>query len=238
MGERKFATEADLCAAFIAWQQKRFPDLQCYAECDGWDILVVYPDGRQLGIQAKLRLNADVILQAAPEWRWSNAEPGPDYRAILVPSTNANSQLAERLGLLVFSHYDQYGDHGFRPDLTPTFLTGHSPEWLDWNPARRVTVPATATDSVAGSPCPITLTAWKVKALAVLAALEVTGSVTRERLRKAGVDPRRWFTEGWLVPGEEKGQFVRGPSCPAFDQQHPSAYAAALADATPPEPPC
>ena len=228
MSGSKFATESDLCAAFIAWQQRTCPAATCYAETGGWDILVVYADGVQLGIQAKLRLNAEVVLQATPDWRWDHVGNGPDYRAVLVPDTNGNSALAERLGLIVFRASRDYRDViQFDPDL----ISGH--QWLDWNPAKRHPVPETSTDSVAGSPCPVTLTPWKVKALAVLAALEVGGTVTRERLRRAGVDPRRWFNERWLVPGDVEGEFVRGPACPAFDKQHPSAYAAAVANAAP-----
>lgn len=64
MKEKRFATEAELCAAFVAWVARENPDIRCFAEWCGWDILVVFPEGWQLGIQAKLRLNAEVITQA------------------------------------------------------------------------------------------------------------------------------------------------------------------------------
>ena len=64
MKSKPFASEADLCAAFLAWAARTAPGVACYAEWAGWDILLVYPEGFQLGIQAKLRLNAEVIGQA------------------------------------------------------------------------------------------------------------------------------------------------------------------------------
>lgn len=44
----------------------------------------------------------------------------------------------------------------------------------------------------------------------------------------AGVNPSRWLTARWLVPGERRGDWIRGPKCPRFDEQHPAAYALAL----------
>lgn len=221
-----FATEAELCASFLDAVAKQQPGLRCYAEVGGWDILVVWPDGLQMGIQAKLKLNADVVCQAVPDF-WCDGQ-GPDFRAILVPKTsnrwgNGLCGLAERLGLVVFA-----------PDPNGHFQTyrwsqlGSRTGWTDWNPATRVSVPTTTTDSIAGSPCPVTLTQWKVAALRVIARLEVVGTITPTIMRGCGCDPRRWISGGWLVPTEERGVWKRGDHCPRFDQQHPTAYAAAL----------
>lgn len=229
---RKFATEADLCAAFIAWVGRTAPEVKYYAEWAGWDILLVYPEGWQLGIQAKLRLNADVILQAAPNcWYGStNTVAGPDYRGILVPDRNGWAEVAGRLGLLVFYPRESFrGQQDFLPDLWERWA-GHSPveNWLDWNPAKRHELPPVPTDAIAGSPCPVSLTTWKLRALDVLAELEVKGTITTKRIREIGVDPRRWIQNRWLLPGERRGDWVRGDTCPRFDEQHPTAYAVAV----------
>jgi hypothetical protein len=224
----EFKTEAELCAAFTAWVAARRPDLKCYAECDGWDLLVVYPDGVQLGIQAKLRLNAEVIMQAVPsDW---HSQHGPEFRAVLVPEERgAFIGLARHCGLVVFAgrtdwsrHYEQFG-----PDLTP-----HNPyglPWVDWCPETRCTVPEFATDSVAGSPSPITLTQWKTGALRVLAELEVAGKITRQTMRAFRVDQRRWIQMGWLKSTETRGTYVIDHR-PPFADQHPTAYAAILSE--------
>jgi hypothetical protein len=221
-----FASEADLCSAFIAWVAKNYPHLRCYAEWAGWDILLVYPEGWQIGIQAKMRLNAAVILQSAPDC-WHDGTRGPDYRAILVPATNGWSEVAERLGLVVFwPRSDYYESQGleFYPDL----LRRRTERWIDWNPATRHELPPCSTDSIAGSSAPVTLTAWKLVALDVLADLAVGGSITAKRIRALGIDPGRWTTNCWLLPGDKSGDWVRGEKCPPFDMQHPTAFAAAM----------
>lgn len=219
---KPFATEADLCAAFLAWLKERHPTLRAYAEWAGWDILVVYPEGFQLGIQAKLRLNAEVLLQAAPS-EWGLEDPGPDFRGILVPDRGALSALADYLGFVVLEHrFEHRGRHEFWP---PSM----DPEpWLDWRPITRLPLPPCETDAVAGSSAPVTLTHWKLCALAVLAELAIKGTITTKRMRELGVSPSRWLQARWLVPADQRAQWARGDRCPAFDEQHPTAYAFAL----------
>lgn len=222
----QFKTEADLCSAFLAWVARRHPAVRAYAEWAGWDILLVYPEGWQLGIQAKLRLNAEVIGQAAPNaYGFDDDHDGPDYRAVLVPGVNPLSGLAARVGLVVFR--PGYGDV-FLPDLTPPSWPHQGERWLDWNPATRHDLPPSPTDSIAGSPCPVTLSTWKLGALAVLAELKVRGTITTKRMRALGVNPSRWLSGCWLEPAATRGLWVRGDRCPKFDEQHPTAFALAL----------
>lgn len=216
-----FKTEAELCAAFIEWI-KRHDGMLYFSEWAGWDILVVFPDGAQLGIQAKLRLNAEVILQAHPD-RWSWDFPGPDFRAVLVPISNAMSGVADRLGLEVLRP-DHHG--GFHPGLDGRDWK-HDGRWLDWNPSQRHELPDGPTDSIAGSPCPVTLTSWKLAALDVLAEIDVKGTIATKRMRELGVSPSRWLSGHWLE-SEKRGVWKRGPKCPKFDEQHPTAFARAL----------
>lgn len=230
MKPKPFATEADLCAAFIAWASRRHPDVRCYAEWAGWDILVALPSGWQIGVQAKLRLNAEVIGQALPH-RYDAYAVGPDFRALLVPDTNPLSGLADRLGLIVFRAHGSYGDRAvdFAPTLGPDrWDRAWSTETEDWNPPRRHELPPTETDAIAGSPCPVTLTPWKLGALAVLAELEVQGTITAKGIRTIGIDPGRWTSARWLEPAEKRGDWLRAARCPKFDEQHPKAYALAL----------
>ena len=90
--EKAYATEAELVAAFCAlidparWARNPSdaPRWTQYHETAGWDLLLVNPDGVQIGIEAKLSLNPKVLDQALPG-RWGE-ERGPDYRAVLVPA--------------------------------------------------------------------------------------------------------------------------------------------------------
>lgn len=233
--ERKYATEAALCADFIAWahgETKGDPyapnpkGVRCYAEWAGWDVLLVYPDGLQVGIQAKLRLNAEVILQAAPDAFGYERESGPDHRAVLVPAENPMAEVARRLGLIVF----RPSYRGFEPSLAERPKSAywrHDGGWFDWNPPGRHELPPVATDAIAGSPCPVSLTPWKLGALDVLAELELAGTITTKRMREIGVSPKRWLEYGWLVPAENRGDWKRGDRCPRFEEQHPTAWEAA-----------
>ena len=233
-----FASEVDLCAGFLAWVAKTAPDIRAYAEWGGWDILLVYPEGFQLGIQAKLRLNPEVIGQAAPGYYDDAGDHGPDFRGILVPAQTGLSGLAVRLGLVAFAPRPYFALGEFLPVLRPTWGQARDavPEdWLDWNPKQRHDLPPTLTDSIAGSSAPVSLTPWKLRALAVLAELS-RGPITTKRVRALGVDPRRWLQCHWLMPADERGNWIRGEKCPPFDEQHPTAYAHVLAEQTPPVP--
>lgn len=228
MKAKLFATEADLCAAFIAWAENL--GARCFAEWGGWDILVMLSSGQQIGIQAKLTLNDHVILQALPSQFHSQEWPAPDFRAVLVPEDKSRrGQIAQMLGLVVFdampSHRTE-GKHGFTPRLEDWR------NWTDWNPERRHEIPETSTDSVAGSPSPITLTPWKLSALAVLAEIQVKGRIHSRRVRELGCNPSRWTQCRWITPDGERGFWIRGEKCPPFDSQHPSAFALALQNAS------
>lgn len=238
MSEPKFATEADLCAAFIAWVQGSAGEfnhgIQCpkwtpYAETAGWDILLVGADGTQIGVQAKLRFNLKVLDQTIPggwdAWRGE----GPDYRAVLVPTTDSSAEhLCSALGLTLFRPGGRnYGgfDHRHSIDFVPGLNMEHwNGGWHYWNPERRHPLPEFVPDVVAGASGPVQLTKWKIAALRVVARLELRGFVTRQDFREVSIDIRRWVGPGgWLIPGAVPGQFIAGPSL-NFVAQHPDVY--------------
>lgn len=220
-----YATEADLCAEFMAWVRNanggggtRYAPWTVYPETGGFDLLLVDPHGRQLGIEAKLRMNAKVLVQALPS-RWSSLD-GPDWRGILVPAINADlAELAQLHGLVVFT---PSGCGSYSPMLYQAEQAHDA--WHDFNPAKRCELPPMVPDLPAGVPSPVRLTPWKVGALKVLAYLEANGTITARQVRALGVDPRRFCaTDGWLK-SEGGGQWSRG-NVPAFDQQHPAEFA-------------
>ncbi|MBI5255382.1 MAG: hypothetical protein HY855_02705 [Burkholderiales bacterium] len=240
--EPLFKSEADLCAAFISWvdaEAGRFSyGIQCpkwtpYAETAGWDILLVGPDGTQIGIQAKLRFNLKVLAQTLPE-RWAHwHDQGPDYRAVLVPERDGGAeQICAALGLMLFAptrvRFDSLDRviREFRPGLN----LEHADGWHYWSPRKRCEVPEFVPDVPAGASGPVQLTKWKIAALRIVATLEVRGFVTKADFRRHQVNPRRWTgPSGWLVAGAEPGQFLRGPDLD-FDAQHPKVYAEVLGD--------
>jgi hypothetical protein len=249
-----YPSEAALCTRLIdcltatgGWE--------VYPETAGFDILAVWKEtGHQLGVEAKLQLNSKVADQVLPAY-WSGAGgKGPDFRAVLVPcTTEANHGIArmlEMLGVQVLIPSERYryssrpGDGIERVTNRSAALTDQRPwhaaagslqewgdsAWFDWNPAKRCDLPEIVPLVAAGVPAPIRLTPWKIGALKVLADIEVDGFTTAKGVRAQGVDPRRFCaSDGWLQQLGD-GKWARG-SIPAFDQQHPEAYAQVLAAA-------
>ena len=235
---KAFALESDLCAAFIASIGDQW---QAYAETAGWDILLVRKsDGYQVGIEAKLKLNAKVISQAIePGSVYSITNAGPDHRAVLVPSgeTSDLAGVASHLGITVIRMFAQrtYGVDSFLPALpvqTTRWRTGVDNEWFDWCPAKRCKLPDYIPDVTAGSSAPVQLTEWKVAAIKIAVTIELRGHVTREDFKYHGIDFRRWVTPGfeWLKSDENRN-WVRGENMPDFKAQHPTVYAQIAAEA-------
>lgn len=229
-----FKTEAELCAAFIAWVKAesgrhrhgvKTPVWTPYAETAGWDILLVGEDGTQIGIEAKLKFNMKVLTQCLPDcYDYYGERRGPDFRAVLVPDFNSeHERICAALGLMLIATKGHGSE--FRPDLTPERQGWYSsaPGWHFWNPVERCRVPEYVPDVVAGSSAPIQLTDWKIKALRILATVDVRGYVTKDDFKEHRIDPRVWTgPAAYLVPGSAQGQWVRGKA--EFDKQHPEVY--------------
>ena len=96
-----FKSEAELCALFI----REFSALDCwtcYPEAGGFDVLVVHDDGRQIGVEAKLVLNAKVADQIMPALGDDYLQtPAPDYRLVIVSKiSDANAGIAKMLEMM------------------------------------------------------------------------------------------------------------------------------------------
>lgn len=236
-----FSTEAELCEAFLkAVALSRASALwTSYPETADYDILMVRnDDGVQVGIEAKMRINVDVIDQAIDSYRWQKS--GPDYRAILVPADSRGrlGGIARfigvaiiRCGLEYWTDYrqsppTQQSRPTFRPDLPSDRWADDA--WHDWWPATRCEVPDYVPSVAAGVPSPVKLTPWKVGALKIVALLGAR-AVTRSDFRAIGIDPSRWLAPGtgWLVKG--RSGWVRGPTLPPFAEQHPDTFAEIVA---------
>jgi hypothetical protein len=217
-----FAREVDLCSAFLTL----VPDgWLAYAETGGFDILVVREkDGFQIGVQAKLRLNAKVICQALETGRASAVmDPNPDCRAVLVPKGAVGADMARvcaHLGLTVIA-LDSGRPARLSPDLPRLKQDGEGRAWFEQGPSRRISLPALVPDVVAGAPAPRMLTAWKIRAMRIAVTLEREGRVVREDFKHHKVDIRRWIAPGsrWLVRNGDG--WSQGPGLPDFQAQHP-----------------
>jgi hypothetical protein len=215
-----------------------------YPETCGWDLLLVQEvTGVQVGIEAKLALNAKVISQSLPHHRWYESR-GPDYRAALVPGGGRNlelRQLCDCIGLTILSIYDCH-PYSEEPEWhlhTPGRLPDEErPEsftmegWHWWGPVEREKLPDYIPDVRAGVKSPVQLTEWKIRAIKLWVILDRRGVVTRGDMKALGLSPTR-FTDrfhGMLTPDPGKGGYVLHDSSPDFRAQHPRNYAEIEAD--------
>lgn len=208
--------EAELCAVFIREFNEQ-PGWTCYPETGGFDVLVAHEDGRQIGVEAKLQLNAKVADQILPGEQWHSwGRGGPDHRLVIVRSiTEANAGIAKMLGMLgvhvwaprvthrikervPFEYEDcaEFDVHGklwmseeaAKPPMHEKY--GHSwLAWFDWNPEQRIVLPEFPPSVPAGVPAPVQMTPWKMAAIRVLARLRVQGYITAKQIVAEGVSP-------------------------------------------------
>lgn len=237
----KFASEAALCAAFLAAIDRRA--WTPYAETAGWDILLVRKDdGFQIGIQAKLKLNAHVIAQAIEEYgSWAADYPGPDCRAVLVPEGDVANfkRIAAYVGITIIRftrlvrERNVRGGYAFMPQLPGTdSATEHwAKDWHEWAPSARHKLPEYVPDVPAGMKSPLQLTQWKIGAIKLALMMERNGHLTRADFKHLHIDHRRWIApgSGWLK--RDGDRFVCGPHFPDVRSKHPTVTAQIEADA-------
>lgn len=243
----KFASEADLVAAYCAALDRhnahpRISDDQkwiAYHETANWDLLLVnQATGSQIGIEAKLSLNAKVLSQAIPG---RHHEPrGPDFRAVLVPSSDLQghiSHLAGHLGIVVIYADAQphYGNDTFTWNFHPRLPTEDSSydmlQWPFWCPAERCSLPDYVPDVLGGKASPVALTTWKIRAIKLMIVLERRGHITRRDLKFLKLSESRWTAwDGFLNADRAKGGYVAGPKTPDLKAQHPINWAQIEAD--------
>lgn len=244
-----FNTEAELCAAFLSCVPATW---QAYPETCGFDIVLAHKEtGAQIGIEAKLTLNAKVLVQVT-EGRQRSAT-GPDYRAVLVGRVVAeNAILAARLGVNVLEVERRQAGYS-RPNTNPKMewvirgAYGDSwlpefdhlkkqndsywwtrGEWVDEAPDQRLTLPDYVPQVAAGVPAPQKLSHWMIQAIKLCITVERLGSVTRRHFEDLKLHPSRWCGDTrWLEKAAVRGHWKPGRSFPGprFKEQHPVSWA-------------
>jgi hypothetical protein len=203
-----------------------------YHETAGWDLLLVRSDGVQIGIEAKMTLNAKVLEQSIP---YPGQKDGPDFRAVLVARTGLQlhlSRIAAHLGLTIISMSAQHGwkvDAPVQTSMSPSSLPSDHDwdlrNWFPWYPIDRCELPDYVPDVQGGKASPLTLTPWKIKAIKLMILLDRHGFVTRKDMRFLNISETIWTAwNGYLTPGPVRGQYVRSGKTPDFRAQHPTNY--------------
>lgn len=229
-------TESELCADFMSWAREQ--GHRCYPEWAGWDILVVAPDGTQIGVEAKLRANVEVLEQAMSP---AEHRPGPTYHAVLVPTAGESFKaIARRLKVWVMEWSPR---PAWRAEYDrPSFPSGlrHS---LVWNhPETHEEPPVEELSRPAGVPSPSSLTPWKLKAIRLLLVLERRGYVTSKDFEALGLSIGTTWLGRWIKwDGTKEGRRYRYVAIPESerhahdrrpDELHPEVTAA-LREETP-----
>lgn len=201
-----------------------------YAETAGWDLLLVHRDGYQVGIEAKLALNAKAIEQALSDQHSSYRLAGPDYRGILVPAGKVQKHLGAictAIGVRVIPMRD---DKWYFPDL-PNEASNYG-AWPNWCPGERCTLPDYVPDVEGGHAAPVALTPWKIKAIKLLVLLERRGVVCRRDMNLLQISPSRWTDAylGFLAHDPGRKGYVACARTPDLRAQHPVNYAEIEAD--------
>lgn len=229
--EKPFKLESDLCAAFLS----KLPETwTAYPETAGWDILLVRKaDGVQVGIQAKLKLNGNVLTQCL-EGGWAERN-GPDYRAVLVPAEERGwERICAYIGISVIGvSLEKRWSMSAKDYITVSRVYPALPDrgadnwngdrWYEWLPAKRCALPEYVPDCAAGTASPIQLTDWKIKAIKACIILERHGYLTRADFKHLWLDHRRWIARdfGWLTIDETRKVYVAGPRLPDLKREHP-----------------
>lgn len=240
-----FKTEAKLCKTFIEHLPKAWTP---YPETSGWDILLVHDTGVQIGVEAKLKLNAKVIEQAAERIAYYHAtDAGPDFRSILVPYGTGGTFLGvcRLLGITVIGcvseeRYLEVNRYHipklwFGPELPPG-KNGFSwrDEWFDTAPVKRHELPDYIPKVDAGTPSPLILSSWKIGAMRLCVLMERTGYLCRSDFTALKISISRWMpsSTGWLGLTNQRGVYTKGTRWPGetFRSEHPDTYQEMEAD--------
>jgi hypothetical protein len=228
---KPFASEALLCQSFAAAAAEQ--GWTPYPETSGWDLLLVKA-GVQIGIEAKLRPTLHLLAQAVDHCglnAWAGHLRGPQYVGLLVPERDGDLRvIALALGFSVI-----YPDirRAWREDekdrITWPKLDKEIRTWTPLHFEEPAWTPPIVPTVAAGVPSPIILTEWKIRALRLIARLAVRGWVTAKDLRDFGMSCSRWYHH-WLIPGEQKGRWIRRREIPGPEHQHPDIYAQLLVE--------
>lgn len=206
------SSENDLCNRLSETAQQL--GWKVYPETSGCDLLLVATEtvktrnaepGDQIGIQAKLRPNVEVLSQALPT---PHSTHGPHYHGVLVPhASRAFSYVAGRLGLVVFAavQWDRYGfvvDNRLRSlrRLSPIKKYYYS-EPL-WFPEIEIWTPA-------GVRSPKSITPWKINAVRLCLFGVKRGYLLNSDFLDHNISITRWRLKRWIVSGEKIGRAVK-----------------------------
>lgn len=197
----EYKAEGELCDRFGAAMQRR--GWLVYPEVAEWDLLLVSPGGVQVGVEAKLRCNLEVLSAIVGRARRRDV---PHHLAALVPQ--ASKHLETVCHSLGFHCWDHYTILDLEPpaDARIVHARGGWPaeeilgvkEAKRWKHGGGIKLPEVPIQTGGGRAAPKVMSAWRLNALRLCALLEARGWVSSQDFRTHGVNPQRWRVALWI----------------------------------------
>jgi hypothetical protein len=224
-----YKLESELCDVLIEYARKN--GWKVYCETSGYDLLLVRDI--QIGVQAKLKANIDVLAQVIDgiqsyNTHHKNINPSPHLRAVLVPHASIEFyKVASALGIFVIEgatlEWNYKTIENYWNKKIDTDLDGYNknylimPKYNCWIPEVEINIPA-------GVKSPKIITEWKVKAVKLCILLEERGYLTSQDFKDMKVSMGLWVKK-WLLNTKEKNgklfKYVRNARATLPDQLYP-----------------
>jgi hypothetical protein len=196
----------------------------------GWRVLPEYPNSRfdmllvaeegcstagvlagtQVGVQAKMKLNVEVLGQLFNATRHTHY-PGPDYVVALVPGksrTDSEHTLEEalrKLGYGFFYMYDHFDGHEHpqwnrkHSNLDHMLGFGKHTEFK-----KRLKMPEVHFWTEPGIASPSSVSTWKIRAIKFCIELDRIGGMTYKDFSTHRMTISTWKNAGWVIAAPEK----------------------------------
>lgn len=227
----EFATEADLCQAFL---DSLSDEWKIYPEQGDWDF-VVQRRQVQVGVQAKKTASMKVLSQALPHMP-GEPETGPHYRAVLIgrwPGRTPKARMERRRDFLVVARhlrliilapsgggwlplgYD--GNLFFKFDIRGIPYIQSRMDWRHyrWHPSSPLWVPPFEPDMPAGVPAPAHVSAFQIACLELhsicaergwicLSDAKAVVAEMKTHLHASTLLKRFWYCTGEPAEGRQK----------------------------------
>lgn len=223
------------------------------AQLLGWKVYPEYPDstfdlflvaeegcttvgvkpGTQIGVQAKMSANLDLLRQMLAASR--RKKYGPDYIVALVPGaprTDGERTVAEaitQLGMGFFYVYNWFEGHHTnhwkkRENLySKQHLGSHKkfPEKVPQKFLESIPLPEVDTWTEPGVASPTPVTAFQMRAIKFVLELEQRGAVDYTVFAEHRMHVQTWLTLGWVVQDRKEGRRFLYKLNPATDKSRP-----------------
>jgi hypothetical protein len=200
-----YKTENELCNVLIDYA--RLNGWKVYPETSGFDILLV--KDIQMGIQAKLKANIDVLAQVV---KYDNASP--HLKAILVPIASKEfREIANALKIFVIEAATlSWNFNTWKEVWTKEIkisLDSYNKKYLIM-PKEECWIPDIEINVAAGIKSPKTITPWKIKAVLLCIKLRQFGFITSKDFKDEGLSMTIWKRKKWIIDsGSKNGNLIK-----------------------------